>query len=406
MKNINLKSISPFMVIFAIALVLNFFLPIFSGLIYFLAFFINSIFLCKGYLKVKSVLKLLAVIFLCIPFCYFTFFIIMDSMIQVNLTMSILYKVIGQAIFMGSFLLINGNITGKKIGNLKAKTHLILFALILVYGVVSGYSEFQETQALKQAVDSGSLFGYINLLDGSNLILNIIIGLIAKLLPLITLFFASVKLNELEKKEICDDYKKNKKTVFLICSVISAVLFIAIIVLFAFIAKEQHGPSLARAFIPSLGVGLWQIQALLLVLAAFFSVGGLTVFIKNNQNATTAATLRFFLIVIFSFSIPVTGFISLLEDNYVMIESPDGEHQIVIAEDSYFFSPHGGNIFEMTSDYTMKNIGRYKVEEYSNHLLSNGNYEIIWQENGFILKFKYSSDSVDYEELEIDYVKD
>ena len=75
--------------------------------------------------------------------------------------------------------------------------------------------------------------------------------------------------------------------------------------------------------------------------------------------------------------------------SYVEIVSDNGKHSIVIGEDCYVFSSHGGDIFEKTSFCTIKKIGRYdtKIDYYTP--FSDGKYYLVWNETDFQLHYDY-----------------
>lgn len=64
---------------------------------------------------------------------------------------------------------------------------------------------------------------------------------------------------------------------------------------------------------------------------------------------------------------------------YVELTSEDGAHRVVVAEDAYVFSPYGGDVYELTSDTTMRRIGRYETAAESDHPFSDGRFEAVWQ---------------------------
>ncbi|MBO5050931.1 MAG: hypothetical protein J6D31_01930 [Clostridia bacterium] len=89
---------------------------------------------------------------------------------------------------------------------------------------------------------------------------------------------------------------------------------------------------------------------------------------------------------------------------YVEVSSPDGQHRIVIGEDAYVFSPYGGDVYEITSPFTMHCIGRYEAEKDFFRPFSDGDYEIKWYDTYFELYYDYDGEPGEYEVLRMDYV--
>ena len=72
---------------------------------------------------------------------------------------------------------------------------------------------------------------------------------------------------------------------------------------------------------------------------------------------------------------------------YVALTSDDGAHRVVVAEDAYVFSPYGGDVYELTSDVTMRRIGRYETAAESDRPFSDGRFEAVWQEGALALHY-------------------
>lgn len=89
---------------------------------------------------------------------------------------------------------------------------------------------------------------------------------------------------------------------------------------------------------------------------------------------------------------------------YVELVSDDGEHHIVIAEDCYFFSPYGGDIFEKTSPYTMKKLTKYVAGMDFYTPFSDGTYSVSWNEDDFELFYDSDGDGEEDERILIEYI--
>ena len=89
---------------------------------------------------------------------------------------------------------------------------------------------------------------------------------------------------------------------------------------------------------------------------------------------------------------------------YVELVSDDGEHQIVIAEDCYFFSPYGGDIYEKTSPFTMKKLAKYTADIDFYTPFSDGKYTVTWNAENFELVYDFNGDGEIDESILIDYL--
>lgn len=92
--------------------------------------------------------------------------------------------------------------------------------------------------------------------------------------------------------------------------------------------------------------------------------------------------------------------------NYAENISDDGQHHIIIGEDSYFFSPYGGDIYEKTSLGTMKKIGRYYAETDFHTPFSNNDYFIVWNKDDFEIHYDHDGVENEYEILTVRYAGD
>lgn len=72
---------------------------------------------------------------------------------------------------------------------------------------------------------------------------------------------------------------------------------------------------------------------------------------------------------------------------YVALTSEDGAHRVIVAEDAYVFSPYGGDVYELTSDMTMRRIGRYETAAASDRPFSDGRFEAVWQGDALELHY-------------------
>ena len=91
--------------------------------------------------------------------------------------------------------------------------------------------------------------------------------------------------------------------------------------------------------------------------------------------------------------------------NYVELVSDDGEHCIIIAEDTYMFSVYGGDIYEKNSFCTMKNLAKYEagIDYYTP--FSDGKYEIVWGEESVEITYDFDGKGETYKTITVEYLK-
>ena len=91
--------------------------------------------------------------------------------------------------------------------------------------------------------------------------------------------------------------------------------------------------------------------------------------------------------------------------DYVELVSNDGEHCIIIAEDTYLFSVYGGDIYEKNSFCTMKNLAKYEagIDYYTP--FSDGKYEIVWNEESFEIIYDFDGKGETYKIITVEYLK-
>ena len=96
---------------------------------------------------------------------------------------------------------------------------------------------------------------------------------------------------------------------------------------------------------------------------------------------------------------------ALMPVNYVELVSDDGEHCIIIAEDTYFFSVYGGDIYQKTSFFTMKNLTKYEagIDYYTP--FSDGKYKIVWGEESVEITYDFDGKGETYKTITVEYLK-
>ena len=91
--------------------------------------------------------------------------------------------------------------------------------------------------------------------------------------------------------------------------------------------------------------------------------------------------------------------------DYVELVSNDGEHCIIIAEDTYLFSVYGGDIYEKNSFCTMKKLTKYEagIDYYTP--FSDGKYEIVWGEESVEITYDFDGKGDTYKTITVEYLK-
>ena len=90
---------------------------------------------------------------------------------------------------------------------------------------------------------------------------------------------------------------------------------------------------------------------------------------------------------------------------YVELVSDDGEHCIIIAEDTYLFSIYGGDIYEKNSFCTMKKLEKYEAGVDSYYPFSDEKYTIVWGEENFEITYDFDGEGKTYQTITVEYLK-
>jgi hypothetical protein len=90
---------------------------------------------------------------------------------------------------------------------------------------------------------------------------------------------------------------------------------------------------------------------------------------------------------------------------YVELMSDDGEHCIIIAEDTYLFSIYGGDIYEKNSFCTMKKLTKYEAGVDAYYPFSNEKYTIVWGEDSVEITYDFDGKGEKYKTITVEYLK-
>ena len=74
--------------------------------------------------------------------------------------------------------------------------------------------------------------------------------------------------------------------------------------------------------------------------------------------------------------------------DYYTVTSPDGQHEIIVKEESFLFGSWG-DFYERTSRFTMQKLGEYHADDYL--VMGHEMYKFEWQADGFEFEYYYGN---------------
>ena len=145
--------------------------------------------------------------------------------------------------------------------------------------------------------------------------------------------------------------------------------------------------------------------AVLLFCFLFVSAILLAVYRSNQKKCLKVLTT--FVVVVSAGWFLFVGSMSALfmPCEYVELVSDDGEHCIIIAEDTYLFSIYGGDIYEKTSSCTIKKLTKYEAGIEAYYPFSNEKYTIVWGEDSVEITYDFDGKGETYKTITIEYLK-
>ena len=139
------------------------------------------------------------------------------------------------------------------------------------------------------------------------------------------------------------------------------------------------------------------------VTAVLVLFGGLDLFLLLFSLDKTKLIAVIIALVIL---LPLCSFLSFmslffhLDYTYYELTPPNGQHQIIIKEKSLLFGVFG-EVYQKTSSFTMKKLGEYNTDDWP--VMCSEEYEVTWQENGFLFEYYYGNGI--HKTIEFEYVK-
>ncbi|MBQ8783596.1 MAG: hypothetical protein IJZ57_07485 [Clostridia bacterium] len=191
-----------------------------------------------------------------------------------------------------------------------------------------------------------------------------------------------------------------KKTlVFPIFSLVTFIIGVITIALYAIVKVLQTMGTLLYFS----GINTDTLYFTILCAGCMLVLASISVFLfKNFKHKWISVLISAILTVIIVFIMFFIRVWYISDIDYFEFTSDDGEHSIMIMENSFL---HGGSgmVYEKTSDFTMKKVGNYSF----NHVASpvnNNNFFLVWNEDNFELHFK-GNRSGEYDVIIMEYVK-
>lgn len=121
---------------------------------------------------------------------------------------------------------------------------------------------------------------------------------------------------------------------------------------------------------------------------------------KNFKHKWISVLISAILTVIIVFLLIFIRTWYISDTDYFEVTSDDSKHDIVVREWAWLLAG-GGNIYEKTSPFTMKEVGSYGTDDGYRPFKDN-NYYFVWNENDFELHLKnqfsyfYCSNPMEY----------
>lgn len=193
-----------------------------------------------------------------------------------------------------------------------------------------------------------------------------------------------------------------KKPTFPILSKIALVLSGILLCVYLLIkALEKR-----NIYIYFLGIGAKELVPFLTIPCVALLIGAVSFFLIKNCKRM----IEKFLVVIPSLLVSVVviwfmlfGYAFSAENKYFEYTSDDGQHTIVVSEQSFLFDGHG-YIYEKTSFCTMEKVGTYSTDD-GYRPFTNDTFFFVWNEENFELHYYFGNGLVEFKVEEMEYVK-
>ena len=159
---------------------------------------------------------------------------------------------------------------------------------------------------------------------------------------------------------------------------------------------NYHGITAGKVYV----VAVW--------MACLLFVTGINVFLHRRFRSMLLKGIILLGVLIvacyFAFSMLFNA-LFFMPRSYVGFNSPDGEHQIIVGEDSRLSAPFGGTVYERTSIITVRKIGEYEAGVDLYKPFSAGRYYVDWNEETFEVHYDYDGTGQNYKTVTYRFLK-
>ncbi len=142
--------------------------------------------------------------------------------------------------------------------------------------------------------------------------------------------------------------------------------------------------------------------------ACFLFVTGFIVFLHRNLHFGLIRGLlslgAMAIACYFAFSMLFAA-LFFMPRSYVCINSNDGQHSLVVGEDSRLLSPYGGDVYERTTRITMRKLGEYEAGVDLYKPFSARKYQVEWGKESVTIQYDYDGTGNDYRTITFEYIK-
>lgn len=155
------------------------------------------------------------------------------------------------------------------------------------------------------------------------------------------------------------------------------------------------------------GITAGKIFVVVVFAACFLLVSGIAVFLHRHfKHAFIRGIIILGIMAVACYVAFSTLFAALffMPRSYAAAVSSDGEHRIIIGEDSRISAPYGGDVYERTSRFTIRKVGEYSTANEFSKPFSSGKFYVDWNENDFDIHYDYDGNG-EYKTVTFKYLK-
>ena len=196
-----------------------------------------------------------------------------------------------------------------------------------------------------------------------------------------------------------------KKRILPIYSIVAGVISLLLLA-FLFFQHYLRQKEIEFYFSADGFVAADMVFILVLVFCFLFVSAVLLIVYRSNQKKWLKILITFVVVVSVGCFLFIGSASALfMPYEYVELVSDDGEHCIIIAEDTYLFSIYGGDIYEKNSFCTMKKLTKYETGIDAHYPFSNEKYTIVWGEDSVEITYDFDGNGEIYKTITVEYLK-